>query len=96
VTGAHRTGAARLPGIGASLRWLRLLLQAVERVIEFRAQTPTARLTAAKLYDALSTALSEALEDPAAAASLRAVDECRRVARKVPLYPTGAEAGDRR
>ncbi len=77
----HIAGS-RIAGRGSLLRTLRALLRRVQRFAEHRAGTGDEQRWAARLYDELDAAFNVAVSAPGASASLRMVDERRRISSK--------------
>jgi hypothetical protein len=77
-----RCSASRVHGRGALMRSLRALLRPVQRYGEHRATSPDELRWMAQLYDGLSAVFDEAMASDGARASLRAVDERRRISSK--------------
>ena len=73
---------SRIAGRGSLLRALRRLIRRLDRFAQHRAATAEELAWAANLADGLNAAWTAALNSPSAAASLRAVDERRRIASK--------------
>jgi len=75
-------GSSRIRGRGALLRSLLALLRRVRRYGEHRAATVEEQRWTARLHDDLTAACEEAMASDGARASLRAVDERRRLSSK--------------
>lgn len=83
---------SRIAGRGSLLRSLRALLRRVRRYGEHRAASPDEQRWMARLYDGLTAVFDEAMTSDSARASLRAVDERRRISSKT-AGRAGPDAG---
>jgi hypothetical protein len=96
VRSEHTRGVgSRIAGRGSLLRSLRVLLHRVRRYGEHRAASADELRWMARLYDGLTAVFDEALGADGARASLRAVDERRRISSKTAgrIRPTTPNAG---
>lgn len=93
LMGAERSpGVSRVAGRGSILRSLRALLRRVQRYGEHRAATTDEQRWTARLHDGLTAAFEDALASEGARASLRAVDERRRLSSKTAVRPAAPDA----